>query len=180
MRLGDIMKTAGSTRPVLPQPIEFTAKGEDAHFRVVTAKVRACLICVDEAVRTASRVSARETIADLYKDRPVPAGVVQDEEMFSLLFHALHQPDPDEKGRYARLCETVAELRSALVLPEARRIADAYDRYLSEEFPSRLSDEEWNRLLEEAKKNSLSDLLTSFGYESAQTALSFLAGRSFR
>jgi hypothetical protein len=180
MKLGNILRTAGTARPVNPRPVEFIAKGTNGEFRPVVAPVKAVLVFLDEDQRQAIQVEARASIARRFPDKVVPEGVVRDEEAYHRLFHALRDAEADACGLHGRLADTVDELRAALVLPEAQRLVAEYDRYLAEEFPPVIDDETWKKLVDDAKKNSLSDLLTSYGFESVSRALSSLAGRSSR
>jgi hypothetical protein len=142
MKLGNILRTAGTARPVNPRPVEFTAVGRDLNtFRHIVAPAKAVLVFVDEDQREALRVDARTAIAERFKDKIVGDDVVRDEEAYHKLFHALRDAEPDANGLHGRLCETVDELRQALVLPEAQRLIAEYDRYLAEEFPSVIDDD---------------------------------------
>lgn len=177
MKLGDILRQSGRAQPVEPHPVEFTAKGQGSNFEIVTARVKAVMICLDEDQRTAARVSALAEVEKRFKDKAVPRGIVDDEETYHMLCEALRQPE-QEGGIYPKLCSTVLELRTALVFPEAKRLWSEYNTYLAREFPEAPDDETWKQLLEDAKKNSLSDLLTSYGYGRVSQALSSLAGLS--
>jgi hypothetical protein len=66
------------------------------------------------------------------------------------------------------------------VLRECQRLSEAYEQWIAAEFPPSISNEEWEKLVEDAKKKSPSELLTSYGYEKALSVISFLAGRSGR
>ncbi len=180
MKLGNFLRAAGTARPVNPRAVQFTVKGRDDELRDVVADARAVLVFIDEEARQGARIEARAALARRYPDKTIPDDVLRDEEVFQRLFLALRDADPDPKGRHGPFAESVDELRAALVLPEARRLAEEYDRYLADEFPPIIDDETWKKILEEAEKNSLGALLTSFGYESASRALSYLAGRSSR
>lgn len=142
MKLGNILRTAGTMRPVNPRPVEFTAVGRDLNtFRHIVAPAKAVLVFVDEDQRESLRVEARTSIAERFKDKVVGDDVVRDEEAYHKLFHALRDMEPDTNGMHGRLCDTVDELRQALVLPEAQRLTAEYDRYLAEEFPTVVTDD---------------------------------------
>lgn len=178
MKLGNFLRTAGTAKPVNPHPVTFYAKGRDDSLRLVKAKVEAVLIFLDEDERTALRVQAREAAEKRFTGKVIPDGVYRDEESYHILFEALRQKAPNANGQHERLCDTIDELRSALVLREAQRLYGEYDLYLLKEFPPSIDDETWRKLLEEAKKNSASDLLTSYGFERVAAVLSFLAAQS--
>jgi hypothetical protein len=180
MKLGNFLRAAGSARPINPRPVTFHAKGRDEQMRLVKAKVEAVFIFVDEDQREELRVRAREVLHKKFGERPIPDGVMRDEEAYQLLFDALHEAEPNKDGQHPRLADTIDELRGSLVLRECRRLNEEYEQYVAEEFPPTITDEEWSKLVEEAKKNSASDLLTSCGYEKAISVMSFLAGRSSR
>ncbi len=177
MNLGDILTTQGRAQPVHPHPVEFKAKGTNAELEIVTARVKAVLICLDEDQRTAARVAALGSVERRFKDKAVPSGVVSDEEIYHYLFEALRQPEMVD-GIHPKLAATVMELRGALVKNEANRIYREYVEYMEREFPENVSDEKWAALVEDAKKNSIPDLLTLYGYGPVSRVLNFLAGLS--
>src|SRR5262249_39368698 len=113
-----------------------------------------------------------------FPDMEIPDAVLRDEEAYQLLFEALRDEEIDANGQYRRLAATVDELRSSLVLRECQRLHEEYEEYVAEEFPRVISKDEMAKLVEEAKKNSLSDLLTSYGYEKLVALATYLAGRS--
>jgi hypothetical protein len=180
MKLGNFLRAAGTAKPINPRPITFHAKGRDDQLRLVKGRVDAVFIFVDEDQREELRVCARETLQKKFGDRPIPDGVLRDEDAYHLLFEALRDAEPNKDGQHARLADTIDELRSSLVLRECRRLNEEYEQYVAEEFPPSIGDEEWAKLVEDAKKNSANDLLISCGYERAISVMSFLAGRSSR
>lgn len=179
MKLGNFLRAAGKAHPINPRPVRFFAKGRDERLRLVKAEVSAVFIFVDEDQREELRVRARESIQKKFGERPVPDGVMRDEEAYQLLFEALHEEESKD-GQHARLADTIDELRSSLVLRECRRLNEEYEQYVAEEFPPQVSNEDFQAMVEESKKNFAPDLLTSFGYEKVVSLISFLAGRSSR
>ena len=60
MKLGNIIRAAGTARPVNPRTVEFTAVGRDLNtFRHIVAPAKAVFVFVDEDQREALRVEAR-------------------------------------------------------------------------------------------------------------------------
>jgi hypothetical protein len=177
MKLGEILQ-GGGAHPVSPRRVAFQVIGHDEQMRLLKARAEAVLVFVDEHKRNGCRVKAREAVHKRFPNQDVPPGVLVDEEEYQLLFEALREASPDDKGRYPHFASTVEELRSSLMLRECQRLRAQYDQYCAEEFPPVISKEDMAKLVEEAKKNSLSDLLTSYGYERSIAALSTLAGRS--
>jgi hypothetical protein len=141
MKLGNILRAAGTARPVNPRPVEFTAVGRDLNtFRHIVAPAKAVFVFVDEDQREALRVEARTSIAERFKDKVVGDDVIRDEEAYHKLFHALRDAEADSNGLHGRFCDTVDELRQSLVLPEAQRLTADYEKYLKDEFPQVIED----------------------------------------
>jgi hypothetical protein len=86
------------------------------------------------------RVEARTSLEERFKDKIVGDDVIRDEEAYHKLFHALRDAEPDANGLHGRFCDTVDELRQALVLPEAQRLTSEYEKYLKDEFPQVIED----------------------------------------
>jgi hypothetical protein len=86
-------------------------------------------------------VEARTKLAERFKDKVVPDDVVRDEEVYHKLFYALRDAEADANGLHGRFVDTVDELRQALVLPEAQRLAAEYEKYLADEFPAVVDDD---------------------------------------
>jgi hypothetical protein len=176
MKLGEILRTQG--RVAVPHPVSFIAIGEDSNGCQIKADVPAVFLCVSEEKRTQLRLDAA---AELEKrSHPPTPAVIADEETYHLLFHALHQKEPTSAGSYGKLFDNLTEVRHSLVFEEARRLHQEYNKFIAAEFPPKISDEEFDKMVDEAKKNSASDLLTSFGFEKCVALLSSLAGRSGR
>src|SRR5438477_4319006 len=141
MKLGNILRAAGTARPVNPRAIEFTLVGRDLNtFRHIVAPAKAVFVFVDEDQREALRVDARTSIAERFKNKVIGDDVIRDEEAYHKLFYALRDAEPDPNGLHGRFCDTVDELRQALVLPEAQRLTSEYEKYLKDEFPQLIED----------------------------------------
>jgi hypothetical protein len=132
-------------------------------FRFVTEQERA------EAYRDAD-AEVRKT----YKDRDPPIDRLVTERNYHLLLRALRDSSDPTKPLFA----SALQLRNSLVLEEAQRVFAEYDGWISDEFPPSIDDETMKKLIDDAKKNSLSDLITSYGYEQIRTALPSLAAQS--
>lgn len=180
MRLGDILRTAGSARPITLRPVSYIAIGENEYMAQVKATVPAVLMFVNEQEREQVRVDLHADLAKRFPGKELAETVVRDEEIFHLLVRALRDADADENGFHKPLAANVTELRCSLVLTEAKRLSGEYAQFMLEEFPEKIDDETWAKLVEDAKKNSLPDLLTAYGYGSVVQVLSSLAGRSSR
>ena len=122
---------------------------------------------VNEEERADLSAKADAEVAKRYEGRAVPPDRLRDERTFYLLHAALRDADSPKDA----LAASVLLLRRALVLEEAQRIQQEYDQWIAEEFPPHVSDEEMKQLIEDAKKNSLADLLTSYGYKRTLSAL---------
>lgn len=178
MKFGEFLRQGGRTRQVNLRAVTFKATGQDENLRSVTAEVPAVMAFVDEDRRETIRVEAAADLDKRYQGKQIPAGVTRDEEIYRLLFEALRDPTPNESGSHGRLFDNLTELRTALVLPEVRRLSDEYDLFLVEEFPPRVSQADFDAMVEDAKKNSASDLLSKYGFEKTVKAMAFLAVRS--
>lgn len=175
MKLGQILRSRN--QPIAPRPVTFWVVGRDEHLRETKAKATAVLVYVDEDKREQLRIEALSDLRKRFPDKIIPEAVVHDEIIYRTLFEALRDEDASDAGIYLRFAETLVELRSALVKEEADRLDEEYGNYVIEEFPAAISDEDFAKLVDEGKKNSMSALLTSCGYENAVRVLSFLAGR---
>lgn len=178
MNLHDILRSKG--RPVTVRPVSFHAVSLDENGAQVKAEVPAVLVALNELERAQVRQDADKELARRFKDQLIVESVRRDEEIYHLLHKALKDAEPNEAGSHSQLAESVAELRLSLVLLEARRLKEEYDRFMEDEFPERIDQETWNKLVEDAKKNSLPDLLTAYGYEKCRAVLRSLDGRSSR
>lgn len=180
MRLGEILRSAGTAQPVNLRPVSFYVLLEDEHFVQNKARATAKLMFVNETEREQVRVDLHADLAKRYPSTQVADSVVRDEEIYHLLVRALRDETPDGNGFHKPFAANVAELRSALHLVEVRRLKTEYEQFTLEEFPHKIDDATWAKLIEDAKKNSATDLLTAYGFENVVQVLSSLAGISGR
>lgn len=161
MKLGDILsaKNQAGLVPSVTKPVEFkiTAKGK-ASGEHLTATVRAVLSFVTEEERAEAIKDAGDAVAKRYAERAPGDSAMSNEIALHMLARALRDAD-DPRQMFA----TVDELRKALVQGVATRLYSEYLAYESEEFPDTVSDATMTKLLGDAKKKSLVDLLYSYG-----------------
>jgi hypothetical protein len=177
MKLGDILRGA-TMRPSVTRPVTFKVRCENPDGVVVDGLAKAVFLAVPEDQRTEALFEAQAALEKRFPGKAPPAGVAGDEEAYHLLFRALHDAEPRANGTYARFADTVTELRNALVLPVVQRLYAEYHAFVASEYPPMVPDEEFDKLVEEAKKNSMADLLSSYGFERCAALLSSLAVRS--
>lgn len=159
MRLGDFLD-APATIPVVQRLVTFRLVGTNrSGERVKHEQAQALLWFVTEWQRQEAYRDADKALAEIYKDRPIPVDRLIDERNYHVLFRALRDPSPP----HPTFADTVLQLQNALVIDEAQHVWSEYERFREEEFPSHIDEKAFAALVEEAKKNSLSDLLTSSG-----------------
>lgn len=180
MKLGDFFQRAQRGQQVNPRLCSFFALGTDSGFIPIKVKVDAALMCVDEDTRETVRVQARNYLQKRFVGLDIPDHVFRDEVSYRMLFHALVEAEPDSNGIHKPLCESVDELRRSLIIGEMQKIAAEYEKYVAEEFPPTISDEDFAKLVDEAKKKFLPDLLIEYGYAHVQRLVSSLADLSIR
>lgn len=169
MNLADILNSP-KAHHVSGRLVDLRVIGRNKAGESVQAQAQARFRFVSEQERADLFAKADATVAERYAGK-APADRQIDERNYYLLHAALRDPDPPG-GPFA---QTVTELRNSLVLEEARRVFEEYDRWVDEEFPAAVSEEDMTALIADAKKNSLADLLTSYGYKRTLTALRSLA-----
>jgi hypothetical protein len=158
MNLSDFFSTAARAVPAPTRAVTFKVIGSGPGSTRIVVDAKAELAFVDEDDRLKALRSASDYIKKTYDGEP-DRGRRFDEEIYFVLLLALRDAD-DINAPFA---STALQLRNALVLPEALRLWDAYQRFLREEFPEEISAEEMAELVEEAKKKSLLALLSSKG-----------------
>jgi hypothetical protein len=174
MKLGDFLRQAPRRRPVNPRPVRFSAVEPDKTKAQAVVDAEAILVFVDEDARAQIGPAARASLEKRFPDGSLDDEDLKNERAYQLLFLCLRDAE-DPRSSFAA---SVDELRSALVLPEARRLTDEYDRYVQDEFPPAVDDETWRQLMEDAEKNCIGVLLTKYGSGPVGRLLSFLAARS--
>lgn len=174
MKLGDFFERGGSGCVITAtRPVRFRAVKVDAAGVRRTATVQAEIACVTEAQRQEALRDAERVVAKLYGDTDAPTDRREDERKYHVLFRALRDKD-DVRQPFA---DSVDELKDALVLAEASHVWREYLAFDEEEFPEVVDEETLNALVEEAKKKSLADLLSSSGYAVVRRCLPGLASR---
>ena len=173
MKLGDILRTAGTCRQANLHPVTFRIVGRADNFLPLVGEARACFCYVPEDERSQAVISARKAVAERFKgdEEHVRDSDVRDETTYQILLLALRDSDPDSVGRHPPFATSVDELRSALVLSVAQEMWEEYQRYLAEEFPAFVDKETWEALVADAKKGCLTDLLTEYGSGKRRQAL---------
>lgn len=169
MNLHDLLNSP-KAHHVSGRVVEFRVIGRNQHGEHVQAQAQARFRFVSEEERAALFAKADAACSARYDGKP-PADRQIDERNYYVLHAALRDADSPDKPFAA----TVIELRNALVLEEAQRVFSELGAWLDEEFPASVSEEDMTALIADAKKNSLVDLLTSYGYKRTLTALRSLA-----
>lgn len=138
MKLGDVLRTAGTAKPVVPRPVsmKIIGKGPEGHDLIAAAS--ALFVFVDEDTRENIRVEARTALAAKFPGKDF-ADVLPDEIEYQLLYCALRDAQPGPTGLLSSFAASVQELRSALVQKEASRLVAEYYRFVDEEFPEVIS-----------------------------------------
>ena len=179
MKLGDILRTAGTSRPAVMRPVPIRVGGEADNFSRLIGEGRACFCYVSEEDRSRALVAARKVVHERMKNDALHGDMtayitdqdIRDEQTYQILFLALRDADPDDRGRHSPFASSVDELRTALSLPVVQDLWEEYQRYLAEEFPPFVDKETWEALVADAKKGCLSDLLISYGSGKRRQAL---------
>lgn len=157
MKLGDFL-AAPAAVPVSKRSVHFRVIGRhkgDGERVIVEAE--AVFAFVSERERAEAYRDADKVLAEMWGVRPVPYDRTTEERNYHFLFRALRDSSPP----HATFANTVVELQNALVLVEAQRVFEEYQRFVDEEFPDAITPEEMAGLVEAAKKNYLGALLIS-------------------
>lgn len=161
MKLGDILsaKNQAGLVPSVTRDVEFKIVGKGkGSGDPVTATAKATLAVINEEERAEAIREATLAVAKLFSDVAAPQESMGFETAIHVLAKALRDRD-DPRGHFAN----VDELRRALVQPVATRLYSEYLAYQAEEFPDTVDNATFNRLLEDAKKKSVVDLLFTYG-----------------
>lgn len=167
MKLHDFLSAQGGVRTAATRPVKMRVVGLDPSARSVVAEARAEIAHVSERERQQALREADRALHDLYLHDPVPEDRREDERTYHILQRALRDAD-DVRQPFS---DSVTELKSALVLAEARRVWAAYVQFMEEEFPDQVDGETFERLVEEAKKASVPDLIASFGFDAVRRSM---------
>lgn len=172
MKLADILDSP-TAHHVNGRPIDFIVIGINSRGESVQAPASAKFRFVNEQERAELFAKADAEVAKRY-DGKAPFDRQIDERNYYLLHAALRDADSPSDP----FAVSVMKLRNSLVREEAQRIYKAYEDWIEEEFPAHVDDAEMAKLIEEAKKNSMLDLLTSYGFKRTLSALRSLAATS--
>lgn len=172
MILSDLLNSP-KAHHVNGRAIEITVIGRNQQAEVVQVQDRVRFRFVSEQERADLFAKADAVVNARYSGRP-PADRQQDERNYHVLHAALRDADNPSRP----FAESVSALCSALVLAEAQRVFQEFDKWVDEEFPASVPEDEMAALVEEAKKNSVDALLRSRGYKQTLSALRSLAATS--
>lgn len=150
--------------------------GMNARGEVVKAEeVPVSLRFVDEQSKAEAHRDADAETARLYASAgPVPEDRREEERIYHVLFRALRDADRPEKP----FADSVLQLKRCIVAREAMRAWNEYSGWELEEFPPAIDAETFGKLVADAKKNCLFDLLTSYGFNATVTAASYFASQA--
>lgn len=151
---------AGSSRPSATRTVTFKALGFDSQARRLVVDATADLAPLSETERQDALREAEAALRTQYGLDAIPEDRRGDEQQYQVLARALRETDDVRKP-----FSTATELRAALNVREASRLSQEYALFLEEEFPDVIDGETFEKLVEEAKKNSLPVLISSFGYD---------------
>lgn len=172
MNLHDLLNSP-KAHHVAGRVVPVTLAGKNASGESVQVQDSVRFRFVSEQERVELYAKADVAVNERYNGR-APADRQIDERNYHILHAALRDADDGSKP----FAKTVMELRNALVFEEARRLLTEYDKWVDEEFPAAVGDDDMAALMEDAKKNSMVDLLKSYGYKQTLTALRSLAATS--
>lgn len=165
MKLNDFLLQG---RPAATRSVTFRVLGNDAGMNGVVADARAELAYVSEHVRHEAMREADAALREAYAGKDPQEDRRNDERTYHVLCRALRDAD-DVRQPFAG---TVRELKGALVLAEAHRIWAAYADFMDEEFPDEIDAETFEKLVADSKKNTLADLISSYGYAAVRRLMS--------
>lgn len=172
MKLGEIITgKAGGVYDAPTRPVRFKVIGKRANGEQVVADAEAVIAFVPESQRVESRVAADKALRMSFPDGNAPADLLNDERVYHLLLKCLKDSD-DHRQPFAM---TVDELKGSLHRRVAVDLYTAYEKFSADEFPEEMDVDTFEQLVEEAKKKSLCDLLSSHGSELILRALPSLA-----
>jgi hypothetical protein len=173
MQLGNILDAARNQRAVT-RLVKFKIVATNRQEQRTTAAVEALLAFVAADDHQEALVRAQEALAKRFPSRPLSANVVLSEEQYHFLALALRDSADPAKP----FASSVDDIRLAIPGPVAAVLMSEYQRFVDEEFPDIVEDDEFEKLVEDAKKKPFADLLTSYGFSQIQRALGSLAARS--
>jgi hypothetical protein len=157
MNLGDFLNTAGSTPAAPQEPVSFEILHQTALGESHKIPCNAVLVCLPEKDRQKALAEALKHMRKQYPDG-IPPERLAEEERYQILAEALRDSEEPRKSFAG-----VAQLRTALVSSVAHELWQQYVSFLEKEFPPIIDAVEFAKLVEDAKKKSFSDLLSSIG-----------------
>lgn len=147
MQLGQIL--SGATESVRSSPVKFRVLGESPEGLQVSAEAEAVMVFVSEDAREKYRQKARAWLESHdYKDKPIPALVLDEEESRWFLLAALR----DKSDASRAFCpEGQYELfRKALIAQQVSHLYGLYREFVKAEYPELASEEQKHGLIEAA------------------------------
>lgn len=175
MNLLDFLSEKNDGRSLAPiKPVTFQVVGEDRTSGAkVRAEARAVLVFVDEAQREDVLADAEKAMRQKYPSGEIPPLSIANEITFQKLVRALRDADSPRRP----FADNINQLKSSLMLPVASRLIDDYDDWVSEEFPTSITVEQFEIIVEQATKKFLSGQPSSTDCSRLARVLSGLAGR---
>lgn len=172
MKLSDLLDSPQAhhvrDRRVNVRVLGLNARGEV--FKAEEAPV--ALRFVNEQDKAEAHRDADRLVREQYADAgDVPEDRREEERIYHVLFRALRCADEPAKP----WADTVLQLKRCVTSREAMRLWNEYKGWEMEEFPAVLDPETFSKLVEDAKKNFLPDLLKSYGFNATVTAAVYFA-----
>ena len=155
MNLLDFLQTAGSNPPAPFEPVSFEILHQAASGESHKISCNAVLVCISEKDRQKAMAEALKKCRKDYSEG-IPPVRLAEEERYHILAEALRDADDTRKA-----FTSVGQLRASLVSSTMADLWESFTNFLDREFPPVISKEEFAQLVEDAKKKSLGDLLSS-------------------
>lgn len=158
MRLGDFLTSA---KPAPVKPVSFRVIGlSQKDGSPLIAEAQATLVFVndedredaikDAGIRLRERYCVKDEDGSIVEQLPIPEQSRIEEELYQLIHRALRESE-DLSETFA---SSVAQLRRACNVHTLNYLSIEYNSFVAAEFPARVSKENMNALIDEAKKNS--------------------------
>jgi hypothetical protein len=141
--------------------------GLDSQHSAIVTEAKAELAFVTEFDRQEAMRTAEKELKALYGSEEISDDRRRDAYTYHILQRALRDAD-DVRTAFAG---SVKELEKALVLPEANKIWSEYIQFCDEEFPDYVDPDTFEKLVAAAKKDSVSTLISTFGYEDVRRSM---------
>jgi len=167
VRLSDILDSP-QAHHVRDRRVTVRVLGLNARGEIVKAEDHpVALRFVNEQDKAEAHRDADAATLKLYADAGgAPDDRREEERIYHVLFRALRCADDPSKP----WADTVLQLKRCVVNREAMRVWNEYCGWEMEEFPAVVDPETFAKLVEDAKKNSMPDLLKSYGFNATVTA----------